>query len=1069
MVSVVPFVKFLSCFPLIFKQIKPGQMSKKAKSQKNGVRSSCVSILFWNFVNSNAVIDRRKSMILNFNHLHNFSFMIKKLLFKSLTLLLLSALGAPAVSAQTFWTETFGTAAAFSAWKTANVSVGTEAWKRSTAPAANMGFNTAPKAFASPTAANGFAFFNSDANGAFDHDATLTSPVINCASQTSVRIRFHSQFAQDATSEASVRVSSDNGATWTSYPVLADQPSYGLGQSAFVPTDIISEVSLPAANGKAAVLIQFRWVGNFEYGWKLDDVELYNYVAPKADVTFKVNMSLQTVSGEGARIAGSFNGWTDEVMTNEGNGIWSITKSLSEGETIQYKFKNGSGGWEAGQAACGVNDGNGGFNRQFAVKGAVTIPLVCFNACKNCVIPCSDNLPANKLICDNFDSYVTTMKLAKQSPTNWTTWSGTTGTNEDGIVSTEQAASAPNSLKIISTLTGGGPQDVVLKLANKNAGRYSLKWKMFIPVGKGGYYNIQNTVPIPATPVWNLDVHFADATNTGRGAVTQVDKFTFGFPHGQWFTVEHVVDLDNNVLTYYVNDKIAGKIAFTGRLGGIDFYGENATNTYYVDDVEYVVLPASPAANANVCETAVDLSLYFGQAAGVTQSTPSYDNTNATASPYDPQVDCWSETNGVDFLDNTLWFSFVGDGKRYIIETDSCSTKFLTDGDTQMAIFEGPDCYNLTEVACSDDIDSQAGNYRSGIDIETEAGKVYFVLVDGYRYPTGPTKGEFCFKITQKASVTCAQGAVGSFEVANNGFVCDGTTVSDLITTDDATFVIPNEGPVFGMTWAITTDPVPAGVLPSEMAGMYWGSFSVLGNVYSPALVNDNDPLAYGVWYFTPVVVAGAVDSVASTPGSFLHELDFSDGCYFVGQSVPFLMLPPLDDISATSAVTKETVPPGNNGKIDITADGGFPGLVADPTFYVFQWSNGATTEDISSLAAGTYTVSISDPSGCVSPFSVTIVVEKTVGTEDPASVKSLTVVPNPTSGTLLLNLSLENAADVRIEVVNALGQVLQTLNIGKVNTLNQPLDLSTLATGTYTLRVTVDGETAQRRVVVQK
>lgn len=303
----------------------------------------------------------------------------------------------------------------------------------------------------------------------------------------------------------------------------------------------------------------------------------------------------------------------------------------------------------------------------------------------------------------------------------------------------------------------------------------------------------------------------------------------------------------------------------------------------------------------------------------------------------------------------------------------------------------------------------------------------------------------------------------------NNGFVCDGATVSDLITTDDASFIIPNEGPVFGMTWAITTDPVPAGVLPSDMTGMYWGSFSVLGNVYSPALVNDNDPLTYGVWYFTPVVVAGAVDTVAGTPNSFLHELDFSNGCYFVGESVPFLLLPALDDISATAAVTKETVPPGNNGAINITPDGGFPGLVADPTFYVFQWSNGATTEDLTGVAAGTYTVSITDPSGCVSPFSMTFTVDKTVGTDDPSSVKSLNVVPNPTSGALMLNLSLANAADVRIEVVNTLGQVMQTLNIGKVNTLNQPLDLTTLTSGTYTLRVTVDGETAQRRVVLQK
>ena len=207
--------------------------------------------------------------------------MLKKLLLRSLTLLLLAVLGVQTASAQTFWSETFSTAAAFSAWTSANVGAGTQKWQRSTTPAVNMGFNTAPKAFASPTAANGFAFFNSDANGSNDHDAQLTSPVINCASQTSVRVRFHSQFAHDVTSQAEVRVSTDGGANWTAYSVLKEQPSYGLAQGALVPADIVTEVALPAANGQAAVLIQFRWVGNFEYGWKLDDIELFNYVAPK--------------------------------------------------------------------------------------------------------------------------------------------------------------------------------------------------------------------------------------------------------------------------------------------------------------------------------------------------------------------------------------------------------------------------------------------------------------------------------------------------------------------------------------------------------------------------------------------------------------------------------------------------------------------------------------------------------------------------------------------------------------------------------------------------------------------
>ncbi|MCZ2337605.1 MAG: HYR domain-containing protein [Chitinophagales bacterium] len=69
------------------------------------------------------------------------------------------------------------------------------------------------------------------------------------------------------------------------------------------------------------------------------------------------------------------------------------------------------------------------------------------------------------------------------------------------------------------------------------------------------------------------------------------------------------------------------------------------------------------------------------------------------------------------------------------------------------------------------------------------------------------------------------------------------------------------------------------------------------------------------------------------------------------------------------TAVVKNTFCDQDNGSIDLTMNSG-----TSP--YTYNWSNGATTEDVTGLAAGTYTVTITDDKGCSVIYNYTIIID---------------------------------------------------------------------------------------------
>ncbi|MBK9272065.1 MAG: T9SS type A sorting domain-containing protein [Saprospiraceae bacterium] len=141
----------------------------------------------------------------------------------------------------------------------------------------------------SPTFANGAIIFDSDFldNGGVEgnegkgvapspHSGSLTSPLIDCSSFTSVAVSFY-QYYQNFLSECFLEVSVDSGSTWTRIRINQDiLPGNGTARNNHQVIDITTH-----AAGKSGVQLRFIFEGDY-YFWIIDDVSLVSL--PDLDV-----------------------------------------------------------------------------------------------------------------------------------------------------------------------------------------------------------------------------------------------------------------------------------------------------------------------------------------------------------------------------------------------------------------------------------------------------------------------------------------------------------------------------------------------------------------------------------------------------------------------------------------------------------------------------------------------------------------------------------------------------------------------------------------------------------------
>ena len=708
---------------------------------------------------------------------------------------------------------------------------------------------------------------------------------------------------------------------------------------------------------------------------------------PIVDVTLTVDMNNETVEPDGAHYAGETNGWVGEAMTDNGDGTWSfVVTGVTAGDTIEYKFQNGLGGWENNlDVACSL----GGFGNRFFIVPITngSAAPVCFNSCDACPPPaCTD---PDAIICDDLEMY--SLSDISAQAAHWNPWSGTPGAGDDAIVSDAFAASGSQSL-LVSEANG---DDMLLLLGDQTTGNYLLSWRMYIPAGATGYFNTQKFEGDPGGEFGMQVEFFADGTSTlDAGAA---DIVTVNWEADTWMDIALYVDLTNDWIVYAINGEEVyswpaswGTFVETGvlQLGAINFFGNTGTEQY-IDDILFKALPECPA-EAVICDS------YEAYASGSTTGG---------------QVPWWS-----------TWSGDFGTAEDGIVSSDQAF-----DGNNSMLIGNNGAQDVLLLLG-----NQTSGNWRIEMQMYVPTDNIGYYNIQNSETPGMQWNMEAWFNGTNAnpSVYTPGMGQLASGET----FVCPQDTwfeVSSDIDLDNGTHTFTVDG-------VVVLDAV---AYEGDMIGsLDFFSISDINTAYF-------DAIRFSV--LPPVAVPVNVTFNVNME----NETVAPDGAHIAGEMNGWTGEPMTDNGDLTYSMT-------------------FPLTIGDTIEYKFQngldgWED-LIPDDCTLGGFGNRYVVVGDTDMTVDLVCFNECIDCVVNTDDLEFQNAISIYPNPASNSTNVIYDFDKANDLRIDLMNNLGQQISSELLSGAQNGTHQLGLANLATGIYFIQITNGEQTMVEKLFVE-
>ncbi len=226
---------------------------------------------------------------------------------------------------------------------------------------------------------------------------------------------------------------------------------------------------------------------------------------------------------------------------------------------------------------------------------------------------------------------------------------------------------------------------------------------------------------------------------------------------------------------------------------------------------------------------------------------------------------------------------------------------------------------------------------------------------------------------------------------------------------------------------------------------------------YNAPSVEDNCQTTGGQFSFDSGLPSGSQFPVGVTANAY----SFTDAAGNVGACSFTVTI--LEQLTISAPVVVNDIDNKMVGSINITVTGG-----QQP--YTFTWKkNGqpfATTEDLTNIGSGAYTIQIVDSLGCTVAAQA-FEVQNVVATNEPAWGSKFQLLPNPTTGLLTANFPTDLSGEAAALVFDATGRLVFSRNFKMEEKIR--FDLTDLADGFYTVSIRLNGEMVNRKVVVER